>query len=88
MDISFPTLVMPKVTAMGTVSFQTLVDGEYIWCEISCETLRQKFGAISWQADDLLYAFHQHKQAILLRARACLELNDGHPVLLTASNFQ
>lgn len=88
MKISFPTLVMPKLTAMGTISFQALVDDDYIWCEISCEALRDHFGAISLGEEDLLYTFHQFKEQILKTARNYLEINDGHPVLLTATNFK
>ncbi|PRC91218.1 DUF1488 domain-containing protein [Solimicrobium silvestre] len=88
MEISFPNLVMPKVTAMGTISFQTLVDGEYIWCEISCEALRDHFGAHSMDGNDLLYSFHMSKEEILQTARNYLELNGGRPVLLMAVNFK
>lgn len=87
MEISFPNLVMPKATVMGTVSFQALVDGEYVWCEISCEVLRNHFGALSLEEGDLLYSFHQYKDEILQAARNCLEINEGRPVLLMAVHF-
>jgi len=88
MDISFPDLVMPKVTAMGTISFQTLVDGHYIWCEISCEALREQFGAYSMDCNDLLYSFYNGKKQIFQAARDYLEINGGRPVLLMAANFR
>jgi len=88
MEISFPNLVMPKVTAMGTISFQTLVDGDYMWCEISCEALRDHFGAISMNGDDLLYTFHMFKMEILEKARYFLEDNGGRPVLLMVTHFR
>jgi len=88
MEISFPNLVMPKVTAMGTISFQTMVDGEYLWCEISCEALRDHFGAVSMDGNDLLYAFHMCKAEILQTTRDYLKINGGHPVLLMTVNFK
>ena len=87
MEISFPNLVMPKLTAMGTVSFQTMVDGEYMWCEISCEALRDRFGAVSMSSLDLLYAFHTNQPEIQQVARRCMEIDGGRPVLLRAVNF-
>jgi len=88
MEISFPNLVMPKVTAMGTISFQTMVDGEYLWCEISCEALRDHFGAVSMKGDDLLYTFHMCKAEIHQTTRDYLKINGGRPVLLMAANFR
>jgi hypothetical protein len=87
MKISFPDMVMPKVTAMGTISFQSIVNDEYIWCEISCEVLREHFGAPSMDDDDLIESFYQNKDEILRTTRAYLELNDGCPVLLMTENF-
>ena len=87
MEIDFPNLVMPKLTAMGTVSFQAKVDGEFIWCEISCEALRDHFGALSMDGNDLLHAFHTGKARIEEAARRDLESNGGHPILLTAFDF-
>ncbi len=40
MDITFVNHTTPKVTALGTISFQAIVDGDYLWCEISFEALR------------------------------------------------
>jgi hypothetical protein len=37
MEIKFVSHAMPKVTAMGTVSFQAIVNDQYLWCEISRE---------------------------------------------------
>lgn len=87
MEIDFPNMVMPKVTAMGTVSFQTRVDGEYLWCEISCEALRDHFGALSMNENDLLHAFHTGRTKIEQAARNLLESNGGRPVLLRAVDF-
>ena len=87
MEISFPDLVKPKVTAMGTISFQTLVDGEFIWCEISCEALRDHFGAKSMNGNDLLLAFHNFKADIEQATRDFLKINGGRPVLLMTGNF-
>jgi hypothetical protein len=87
MEIDFPNLVMPKLTAMGTVSFQAKVDGEFIWCEISCEALRDHFGALSMDGNDLLHAFHTGKARIEEAARRHLESNGGHPVLLMIVDF-
>jgi hypothetical protein len=87
MEIKFSDLVMPKITAMGTVSFQTIVDGEYLWCEISCEALRVHFGAGSMDENDLLYAFYSGRARIEQAARTYLESNGGHPVLLMVVDF-
>ena len=88
MEISFPNLVMPKVTAIGTISFQTMVDGEYLWCEISFEALRDHFGAASLNGNDLLYTFHSCKAEIHQATRDCLKINDGRPVLLMTADFK
>jgi len=88
MEISFPNIVKPKLTAMGTISFQTLIDGEYLWCEISREALRDHFGAVSTKEHDLLFSFHIHEPEIQQVARRCLEMDGGGPVLLRAVNFQ
>jgi len=88
MEISFPNLVMPKVTAIGTISFQTMVDGEYVWCEISFEALRDHFGAASLHANDLLLTFHKCKAEIYQAARDYLEMSGGHPVMLMTVNFK
>lgn len=88
MKISFPDLVMPKLTVMGTVSFQSIVNDEYIWCEISCEALRDHFGACSMDEDDLLDSFHKNKEEILQTTRDYLEISDGLPVLLMRENFK
>jgi hypothetical protein len=87
MKIAFPNLVMPKVTAMGTVSFQSMVDGEYLWCEISCEALRIHFGANSMEESELLHAFHYGKARIEQMARHYLEANGGRPVMLMVVDF-
>jgi len=88
MEIEFPNFSMPKVTAMGTVSFQAKVEGEFIWCEISFEALRDHFGAISMIGNDLLHAFHCGKIDIEETARRYLESNEGRPMLLMSSDFQ
>jgi hypothetical protein len=88
MEISFPNLVKPKLTAMGTISFQTLVDGEYMWCEITCEALRDHFGAVSMDENDLLYTFFTFQPDIQSVARHCIEIDGGSPVLLRAVNFK
>lgn len=87
MDIDFPNMVVPKVTAMGTVSFQTRVDGEFLWCEISCEALRDHFGALSMDENDLLHAFHTGRERIENAARRHLESNGGRAVLLMVVDF-
>jgi hypothetical protein len=87
MHIEFLNQVMPKPTAMGTVSFQVLVDGEYLWCEISCEALRAHFGALSTKEEDLLYAFHTGRAKIEETTRCCLEENGGRAVLLMMVDF-
>lgn len=87
MEIQFLNMVMPKVTAMGTVSFQANVDGEYLWCEISCEALREHFGARSMDVNNLLHAFHSGRAKIENAARRHLEANGGHPVLLMIIDF-
>jgi len=88
MEISFPNLVMPKVTAIGTISFQTMVDGDYIWCEISFEALRDHFGAASLNGNDLLLTFHNCKAEIYQCTQDYLKINGGRPVMLMASNFK
>jgi hypothetical protein len=87
MEIAFPNLVMPKVTAMATVSFQATVDGDYLWCEISCEALRIHFGARSMEESELLHAFHYGKTRIEQAARRYLEINGGRPVMLMVVDF-
>lgn len=87
MDINFPNLVAPKPTAMGTVSFQGKVDGDFIWCEISFEALRDCFGALSMSANHLLQAFRNGQVRIEHVARRNLEACDGHPILLRAVDF-
>jgi hypothetical protein len=87
MEISFPNLIMPKVTAMGTVSFQVKVDGEFIWCEISAEALSNHFDAISMNEKDLLHAFHNARTTIEETTRRHLESNGGRSVLLMTGNF-
>jgi hypothetical protein len=87
MEIQFLNMVMPKVTAMGTVSFQTTVDGEYVWCEVSCEALREHFGAGSMEPNNLLHAFHSGRAKIEDAARRHLEASGGHPVLLMITDF-
>ena len=81
-DIDFPGKVMPKVTVLGTVSFQARVDGEYLWCEISCEALRVHFGAKSMGEDELLNAFYRGKDRIERVARDRLKLNDREILLM------
>jgi hypothetical protein len=87
MEIEFPNSIRPKVTALGTVSFQARVDGEYLWCEISCEALRVHFGARSMDGDDLLNAFDFGRTRIELVARRFLESNGGRAVLLMLVDF-
>lgn len=87
MEIDFPNQVMPKVTALGTVSFQARVGGEYLWCEISREALRVHFGAGSMEDDELLKAFHLGRSRIEQAARQCLELNRGGSIMLMVGNF-
>ena len=87
MEIEFPNLTLPKTTSMGTVSFQAKVDGEFIWCEISFEALRDNFGAHSMMANDLLQAFHAQRFRIEEAARRHLVACGGHPVLLGTSDF-
>jgi hypothetical protein len=87
MEILFHNMVMPKVTAMGTVSFQASVDGEYLWCEVSCDALREHFGARSMDDNNLLHAFHSGRSRIEDAARKHLEANGGHPVLLMIVDF-
>ncbi len=87
MKIDFPNKVLPKVTTIGTVSFQARMDGEYLWCEISCEALRDHFDAASLAENDLLFAFHTGKAEIEQAARRQLELSAGRAVLLMKSDF-
>jgi hypothetical protein len=87
MQIDFPNAVLPKVTALGTVSFQARVDGEYLWCEISREALRMHFGAASMQDDELLNAFCRGKDRIEQATRHHLELDGSRAVLLMVQDF-
>jgi hypothetical protein len=87
MQIDFPNLCLPKVTAMGTVSFQCRVDGEYVWCEISFEALRHHFGAKSTRETDLLNAFHRGKSRIEGVALRHLEDQGGRAIMLMATDF-
>lgn len=87
MQIDFPKVVLPKVTALGTVSFQARVNGEYLWCEISREALRVHFGAGSMQDDELLMAFCRGKHRIEQAARHHLELDGSRAVLLMVVDF-
>jgi hypothetical protein len=85
--IEFPNLIAPKITAMGTVSFQVKVNEEFIWCEISIEALRHCFSHGPLAKNDLLQAFHSGRKQIEHVARQYLEENQGHPVLLMISDF-
>ena len=87
MKISFVNHALPKLTAMGTVSFQAVVDGDYLWCEISFDALRKHFGAVSTEEDSLLRAFYSGKSRIEQTAKMHLEENGGSAVLLTSSDF-
>lgn len=87
MQIEFPHLTAPKVTAMGTVSFQAKVDGEFIWCEITFEALQHHFWGAPRAGNDLLQAFHSGRSRIEEAARQHLEANGCHPVLLMAVDF-
>jgi hypothetical protein len=87
MDIAFVNHVLPKITAMGTISFQAIVDSEYLWCEISVEALRDHFKALSMEKNDLLHAFHTGRATIENMARQRLEENDGRPILLMTVDF-
>jgi len=87
MEITFPELVKPKVTALGTVTFQAQVDGEYIWCEVSIEVLIHHCSAPSRNSSDLLHSFQQCRQRILHTAKKYLEINGGRSVLLMTRDF-
>lgn len=88
MKISFVNHAPPKLTALGTISFQAVVDGEYLWCEISVDALRQHFGAASIEEGDLLRAFYSGKSTIEQTTKMHLEINGGGAVLLTSSDFR
>lgn len=88
MIIEFPNLTAPKITAMGTISFQAKIDGEFIWCEISFEALQYHFGGNPKAGNDLLQAFKYGRSKIENAARHHLEENGGHPVLLMAVDFR
>lgn len=87
MDIEFPRQVMPKVTALGTVSYQVKVNGEFIWCEISFEALRDHFGGRPTGGSELVDAFDKGRATIESVTRRYLEASGGHPVLLRATDF-
>ncbi len=87
MEIVFCNKVLPKVTTLGTVSFQVIIDDNYLWCEISCEVLYKRFNALSMEESDLLDAFHWHKSEIERTAHKYLRENDGHPILLMLADF-
>lgn len=88
MKIEFPNLVPPKLTVIGTVSFPAIVDGEYLWCEISCEALRHHFGASSMRGHDLLLAFYRNSEEIHQAVRDYLQINEAGPVVLITANFR
>ena len=88
MKIEFPNLVPPKLTAIGTVSFQAIVDGEYVWCEITCEALCHHFNASSMRGHDLLLAFYRNTEEIYQSVRNYLQMNPGAPVVLMTANFR
>ena len=88
MDIDFPNLVPAKLTVIGTVSFQAIADGQYLWCEISCEALRDYFCATSMRSDDLLLAFYRNTEEIYQAARDYLQTNRTVPVVLMTANFR
>ncbi len=87
MDITFVNHATPKVTALGTISFQAIVDGDYLWCEISFEALRDHFGATAMEKNALLHAFHAGRSKIEQAARKHLEASNGRPVLLRTVDF-
>lgn len=86
--IEFPNLTPPKITAMGTISFQAKINGEFIWCEISFEALQQHFSRNPKVGSDLLQAFKYGRSRIEEAARQHLQENGGHPVLLMAVDFR
>jgi hypothetical protein len=86
--IEFPNLTPPKITAMGTISFQAKIDGQFIWCEISFEALQHHFVRNPKAGSDLLQAFRYGRIQIENAARHHLEENGGHPVLLMAVDFR
>ncbi|MGZ5788838.1 MAG: DUF1488 domain-containing protein [Burkholderiaceae bacterium] len=88
MIIEFPNLTAPKITAMGTISFQVKINGEFIWCEISFEALQSHFCGNPKTGNDLLQAFKYGRSRIENTARHHLEQNGGHPVLLMAVDFR
>ncbi|CAN5357686.1 hypothetical protein BH11PSE11_BH11PSE11_20040 [soil metagenome] len=79
---------MPKVTAMGTVSFQLKTGHTIASCEISSEALKVCFGARSMSAEHQLDAFHRSHKAIEEVARQQLELCGGFPVRLLVTDFE
>ena len=87
MEIKFVSHAMPKVTAMGTVSFQAIVNDQYLWCEISREALRDHFFARSMANDDLLDAFYNGRAKIEEIARQNLVATDGRQILLISVDF-
>jgi hypothetical protein len=87
MEIIFVNHVPPKITALGTISFQVVVNGGYLWCEISVEALRDHFDATSMRKNDLLQAFYAGRSRIEQTTKMHLEENGGSAVLLTSSNF-
>lgn len=88
MVIEFPNLTPPKITAMGTISFQAKIDDEFIWCEISFEALQHHFVRNPNTGNDLLQAFKYGRGRIEEAARQHLEENGGHPILLMAVDFR
>lgn len=88
MEIEFPNLVPPKLTVIETVCFPAIVNGEYLWCEISCEALCHHFGAASMEGPDLLLTFYRHSDEIHQAVRDFLQMNAAGPLVLITSNFR
>jgi hypothetical protein len=85
--LEFTKYAMPRLTALGTVSFQLKTGNAFATCEISSEALKLCFGARSMSSEHLLDAFHRAHKTIEEVARKQLELCGGFPVRLMVLDF-
>ncbi|CAG9166594.1 DUF1488 domain-containing protein [Cupriavidus respiraculi] len=86
--IEFPDVQPSYSSAEPCLQCVATVGGDPASFAVTAEALEDHFGARSYQAEDLLAAFHEHREEILCVARNMLELSDSHNVMLHSGHFR
>jgi hypothetical protein len=88
MTINFLHTV-PVLTTRGTIAFYACLDDEKVLCEISAQTLSERFGAGGLSAVALVRTFEDNRERIETAAAQVLagRLDSRQPLLLAASDF-